>query len=91
MGRGEGLSLEEGSQWSKTPEHVGTGPQGAVTGWVGESSLLGPLPASLIQVSQDGSFVWLHGRCGLGLEVICLPPAAGCQLTSANQLHFHCH
>lgn len=92
-----------GCHWEKkagrawTPECVDAGLRGTVPGWagaaqqLGRSSLLGPLPSPLIQASQDGFFVWRCGLHGLGREVICLPPAAGCQLTSANQLHFHCH
>lgn len=57
--------------------------------WEGGKSLLGPLPSPLIQVRQDSSFISIRGcRGGLGLEVICLPPAAGCQRASGTSFLF---
>lgn len=38
--------------------------------WEGGNSLLGPLLSPLMRVSPDGSFVWIRGHRGLGLEVI---------------------
>jgi hypothetical protein len=58
--------------------------------WGSWNWLLRP-PAASAHPSEAG---WLPlcgcvgGRCGLGLEVICLPPAAACHLTSVKQLHF---